>query len=265
MSDFEEPEYQGQIEEEPVTVHYEDNENSEEEEYKHQGQLEQQRQGEKQEQEYEEKEQYETYSEQEELGITYIGLAFCHRKIHAPLDQVFSTLKDLPIAWIYVDPTADESASEIKGSMYDRKILLECAKLQPQGYDYVVMPFCPIESNELFLYNMVTPMIASSCLLKVGGKLLSTNFIMKALQYLDPTVFKIMKEMPEPSKDERQMAFYQRSQLAMRSRRAELLADKNFMSKKFYPFCVDICRLAEFTTYEPKVGIHDRSIFTFTK
>lgn len=113
------------------------------------------------------------------------GIAFCHSKENIPLSKRF---KDLPedIKWIYVDINADEDEDTMKGSIYDYRTIEKLSSFRKDGYDYIVMPNCPVKNNNLYLYNLYSPIISCSCLLKREGKLLNNNSYSCFVNLLDP-------------------------------------------------------------------------------
>lgn len=124
--------------------------------------------------------------ERYEEGLMY-GLAFCHREDQRDLLKIFPEVAT-PIRWKYLDILGNPSANQIIGSMYEPGVLREVS-LGKRGYDYVVIPNCPIGpfnlEDKVLLYTLTSPLIAASCLLGDNGICISNNFVSFASQYCD--------------------------------------------------------------------------------
>lgn len=108
----------------------------------------------------------------------YYGVAFCHTKDQQPVEYRFDELKPYHVEWFYINPSAGDDFREIKGSLYDPSSLAKVSEFHPEGYDFVVMPYCPHSDGPPRLHFSINTasIIAASCLLKKGGMLLHNSF-----------------------------------------------------------------------------------------
>lgn len=128
-----------------------------------------------------------------EEGVVY-GLAFCHRSDHRNVSVMFPEITT-PVQWTYLDVEGISSPNQIIGSMYEPSTL-RAAALKNRGYDYVVMPNCPTGlDDEILLYTLTAPLIAASCLLRPGGKIIVNNFMTFATRYFDVAGEEELKEV----------------------------------------------------------------------
>jgi hypothetical protein len=207
----------------------------------------------------------------------WYGVAFCHTKENTKLSTYFPEFKNKKIKWTYLDPSARSSDNQFEGSMYELTDLRKVMKVRKEGFDFLVMPYCPLGvNNKLQLYALLTPLIAASCLLKEGGLLITTSFISFAVEYLDPQLKeiaytedidkklhrKLVKKFIKEEKVASEVAtstedgtprskedIFEDKYSAAVSSRTDTLLQTKFLKKVFIPFCDKVCELTGFSSY----------------
>jgi hypothetical protein len=198
---------------------------------------------------------------------SYAGLALCHRPDHKTLEQIIPELSTYNINWVYVNVVNKdkESKEEIEnliiGDMFALNTLDKANAARPEGYDFVMMPFCPLgKTGKLSKYYLVAPLIASAGLMREAGVFISTNLLIFSIQLLDPVISSLhtsedkSKFIEEVLRKEKNIKYKFLIEIplskAIQSRVRRLKEDNNFIEEYITPFFDDICRIAGFSSWD---------------
>lgn len=203
-------------------------------------------------------------SSRDESFKKYKGLAFCHKESDKPLEKIFPTLDGLNIEWKYLDKKGEKSELQIKGDIFSPFSLIDASV--DGGYDYIVMPFCPIVGGDItLLYKTVAPLLAAKCLLNNNGIILANNLMRAFIRLLDPdwdnamsllksgnnvaAINLIRKIYPEFEPIDEEKLMVKALDKALNVKIIRLERDI-ILKDKFETFCQNIVNLAGFSSYQ---------------
>ena len=180
------------------------------------------------------------------------GIAFCHRKEHTPLNELYPFLEGINIKWLYVDYSINKDEEEedsIHGDIHDYELYMKLRKKRRVGYDYIVFQGCPCVEIGSYL----NPLINAVGLLNDSGKIISSNFHYFYGGYIDHELRDAYKK-------------YIDYETRIQKENEILLSDE--FEENFYEHMMCLLKLINFSSYElinNDQEIYVRRIIVFNK